>query len=223
MTAAASPSARAAARPGRRQPTPSRRTSSREERADGEGVDRQGVSTEIDSSLTPVRTSTMRSASPAAIIPRRRAPASPAEGEHHQRPHQVEVLLDRQRPEVAHVRQQDQERSRRCRSWWCRSRARPGARAPLEQRRGRGSAGTGPEQRRQHPVIEREDAERAAGVEVAEVVRLALGLEQQAGDEEAGEDEEEVHARVPGARRFTTARWRAVAGARRRRSGPPSP
>jgi hypothetical protein len=47
-------------------------------------------------------------------------------------------------------------------------------------------------------VIEGEDAERAAGVEGLEEVRDVKSVEQNASDEEAGEDEEEIDADVRG-------------------------
>ena len=68
----------------------------------------------------------------------------------------------------------------------------------IEQKRRKG---TGPveaegareqQQRQEDAVVERKDAEGAASVEGAEVARTADGVLQDAGDEEAGEDEEEV-------------------------------
>jgi hypothetical protein len=47
-----------------------------------------------------------------------------------------------------------------------------------------------------HEEIGGGDAEEAAGVEVTEVVRLGAAVEQDSGDEEAGEDEEEMDTHV---------------------------
>ncbi len=47
----------------------------------------------------------------------------------------------------------------------------------------------------QDQYIDRPDAESAASVEVAEVVRLAAGLKQDRGDEKARKDKEEIDAR----------------------------
>ena len=54
----------------------------------------------------------------------------------------------------------------------------------------------GEEKDSHHQQIGGSDAQDAAGVEVAEVVGLGAAIEKDAGDEEAGEDEEEVHAHV---------------------------
>ena len=69
---------------------------------------------------------------------------------------------------------------------------RAGARQQVE-RRGK---------RRQHhqrqeddQVVEREDAQRAPRIEAGEVAVAAARVDQDAGDQEAGEDEEEIHAR----------------------------
>lgn len=50
----------------------------------------------------------------------------------------------------------------------------------------------------ENAVVEREDAEGAAGVEGLEEVREGACVEQNAGDEKAGENEEEVDAEVAG-------------------------
>ena len=121
-----------------------------------------------------------------------------ASSEHHQRPEQVEVLLDGQRPEVVEVGEgplpmfgdvdvDGVEPS-------------PGLaiheeveRRPPQQRDQRGHE----EEECQHAVVEREDAQDAPHVEVAEVVRLVAGVIEDAGDEEAGQDEEQVDAVGP--------------------------
>jgi hypothetical protein len=48
----------------------------------------------------------------------------------------------------------------------------------------------------QDAVVEGEDAQGAAGVELAEVAFVLQGVDQNAGDKKAGEDEEEVDAKV---------------------------
>ena len=53
------------------------------------------------------------------------------------------------------------------------------------------------EDERQHAIVEREDAEEAPHVEVAEVVRVVVGVVEDAGDEEAGQDEEQLDAVGP--------------------------
>jgi len=58
---------------------------------------------------------------------------------------------------------------------------------------------TGEEQKDdQDSVVKREDAECAAGVEGLEVVGDIEGVDQDAGDEEAGENEEEIDADIAG-------------------------
>ena len=121
-----------------------------------------------------------------------------ASSEDHQRPEQVEVLLDGERPEVVEVGEgpvpvlgdvdvDGVEPS-------------PGLavhqvveRRPPQQRDQRGHE----EDERQHAVVEREDAQEAPHVEVAEVVRLVAGVVENAGDEEAGQDEEQLDAVGP--------------------------
>jgi hypothetical protein len=56
------------------------------------------------------------------------------------------------------------------------------------------------EDERQHAVVEREDAQEAPHVKVAEVVRLVMGVVEDAGDEEAGQDKEQLDAVRPVAR-----------------------
>src|SRR4051812_38390960 len=51
----------------------------------------------------------------------------------------------------------------------------------------------------EHAVIEREDAQGAAGVKIAKEMRRSLGVEEDSGDEKTGEDEEEVDADAAGA------------------------
>ena len=53
------------------------------------------------------------------------------------------------------------------------------------------------EEERQYAVVERENAQEAPHVEVANVVRLVAGVVENAGDEEAGQDEEELDAVGP--------------------------
>ena len=53
------------------------------------------------------------------------------------------------------------------------------------------------EENREHPVVEREDAQRPSHVEVAEVAGPPLGVDQQSRDEEAREDEEQIDAPDP--------------------------
>src|SRR6266478_2838602 len=101
------------------------------------------------------------------------------------------MLLDRQRPEVADVRQRppclrrDEEIGR------------VGPQPDLvparilEGRRQIDHVWQGEEEQRQDGVVEGKDAQRAARIEVAEVARAALRVEKQTGDEEAGQDEEE--------------------------------
>ena len=50
------------------------------------------------------------------------------------------------------------------------------------------------EHHEKHHVVERENAQRAADDEVAEVVLLGTSVEQNAGNEKSGEHEEEVDA-----------------------------
>src|SRR5262249_28758493 len=45
-----------------------------------------------------------------------------------------------------------------------------------------------------HQIVERHDAQSAAYVEALEVMRLALGFEQDVSDEEAAQDEKEIDA-----------------------------
>ncbi len=59
--------------------------------------------------------------------------------------------------------------------------------------------GADQEERRQEGEVEREDPERAARVEVAQVAGRPLGVEQDARDEEAGEGEEEIDPHPAGA------------------------
>ena len=63
----------------------------------------------------------------------------------------------------------------------------------LERERERGHAREHQEQQREHRVVQREDAERPPGIEIAEVVPVAFGIQQEARDQESGEDEEGVH------------------------------
>jgi len=53
------------------------------------------------------------------------------------------------------------------------------------------------EEERQHAIVERKNAQDAPHVEVAKVVRLVAGVVENAGDEEAGQDEEEFDAVGP--------------------------
>ena len=53
-------------------------------------------------------------------------------------------------------------------------------------------------QQEEETVVEGKDAQGATGVEGFEEVRLVEGVEQDAGDEEAGENEEEVDSDVEG-------------------------
>jgi len=58
-----------------------------------------------------------------------------------------------------------------------------------------------PSEKKQHDenaVVEGEDAKGAAGVEGLEEVREGTCVEQNAGDEKAGENEEEIDAEVAG-------------------------
>ena len=55
------------------------------------------------------------------------------------------------------------------------------------------------EEKKKDCVVERKDAESAAGVEAAEVVRVGDGLDEDAGDEEAGKSEEDVDTSEEGA------------------------
>src|SRR5262249_24643210 len=69
--------------------------------------------------------------------------------------------------------------------------------ADLAEARGlvrRQEGGDHEERERQHRVVEREDAQDAARVEVLEEGRPLLAVEQDAGDQVAGEDEEEIDA-----------------------------
>jgi len=43
-------------------------------------------------------------------------------------------------------------------------------------------------------VIERENAQRSAGIEVSEIMRSMLAVEQNSGDQKAGEHEEKIDA-----------------------------
>ena len=128
-------------------------------------------------------------------------PRSTGQQEDHQRPEEVEVLLDGERPEVVDVGEGpltvlgdvDVDGVE----------PRPGLaldevveRRPPQQRDQRGHE----EEERQHAVVEREDAQEAPHVKVAEVMRLVTGVVEDAGDEEAGQDEEQVDAVGPVAR-----------------------
>ena len=121
-----------------------------------------------------------------------------ASSEDHQRPEEVEVLLDGERPEVVEVGEGplpvlgdvdvDGVEPRPCLAVH-----QVVQRRPPQQRDQRGHE----EDERQHAIVEREDAEEAPHVEVAEVVRLVVGVVEDAGDEEAGQDEEQLDAVGP--------------------------
>ena len=66
-------------------------------------------------------------------------------------------------------------------------------RRPLQQRDQRRHK----EDERQHAIVEREDAEEAPHVEVSEVARVVAGVVEDASDEEAGQDEEQLNAVGP--------------------------
>ena len=59
-------------------------------------------------------------------------------------------------------------------------------RRPLQQRDKRGHE----ENKRQHAVVEREDAQDTPHIEVAEVVRFVVSIVQNTCDQEAGQDKE---------------------------------
>ena len=46
----------------------------------------------------------------------------------------------------------------------------------------------------QYSVVKRKDSQRAAGIEVSEVVRLPFGVEENPGDEKARQDKEQIDA-----------------------------
>ena len=76
-------------------------------------------------------------------------------------------------------------------------------RRPLQKRDQRGHE----EEERQNAVVEREDAQQAPHVKVAEIGGLVTGIVKDTGDEEAGQDEEQVDA--VGSRSPSRTRWRA--------------
>ena len=118
--------------------------------------------------------------------------------EDHQRPEEVEVLLDGERPEVVEVGEGplpvlgdvdvDGVEPRPCLAVY-----QVVQRRPPQQRDQRRHE----EDERQHAIVEREDAEEAPHVEVAEVVRLVVGVVEDASDQEAGQDEEQLNAVGP--------------------------
>ena len=125
-------------------------------------------------------------------------PRPASQHEDHQRPEEVEVLLDGERPEVVEVREGplpvlgdvdvDGVEPRPCLAVY-----QVVQRRPPQQRDQRRHE----EDERQHAIVEREDAEDAPHVEVAEVVRLVVGVVEDASDQEAGQDEEQLNAVGP--------------------------
>ncbi len=68
------------------------------------------------------------------------------------------------------------------------------------------------ENEKEKSIVKREDAQGPAGVEDLEVVAVVEGLKEDAGDEEAGEGEEEVDADPTGLAQLTEEVKEAIAG-----------
>ena len=111
-----------------------------------------------------------------------------AEGGDEEGPDKVELFFDGKRPEVAEV-----EAFRGDQPAAFPGRAEVRGEGPVPPR-GVRAGGAEEEDEGERGEVEREDPQRAAGVEDAEAAGgRNAGIEQDAGDQEAGEDEEHVH------------------------------
>ncbi len=122
-----------------------------------------------------------------------RRSARPRERENDERPEQIEVLLDGERPKVAHVGKRPvavngdvEVRAVRPEPALMTRGLREPARVRDRERR------QNDEEERERAVIERENAERSTHVEVSEVARRVFRVVEDSGDQETGEDEEEI-------------------------------
>ncbi len=129
-------------------------------------------------------------ASPAAMHPRHAPEPRGRRREHDERPSQVELLLDRERPEVHERAREDVEPLQPQAHVGEIAERREPVRGGDGQREERGRS----EDEAQRDVIKRKDAQHAAQVEGGQGARPAAGVEQDAGDEKARENEEEIDA-----------------------------